>query len=308
MRVILCYDKIMNMKNGAHEEAEVYNGEDFTSLKEVKALMERYSIAPLKRYGQNFLIDGSVADKIAAAALPEGAYALEIGPGLGALTSRLIQRAKAAAAYEIDSGLMRALKDIFTRNENITFFHNDFLKADIERELPQLLKGKIYAAANLPYYITTDCIMRLLTAGLDIKRITVMVQKEFTQRLLAAPGSGEYGILSAAAGYLASAKVLFDVSPECFYPRPGVSSSVITLEPKQIEKAIAKDYVSTVKKLFAARRKTVKSNLRLSYQLSNEEADDVIKEACITENARAENLCVAEFAKLTEILKKNIRK
>ena len=296
----------MNIESGAPEGAKVLYGESVTSPKEVKALLERYSIAPLKRYGQNFLIDGNIADKTAAAALPEGEYALEIGPGLGALTSRLIRRAKAAAAYEIDSGLMRALGDIFKGAENITFFHKDFLKTDMERELSSLLKGDIYVAANLPYYITTDCIMKLLTAGLNIKRITVMVQKEFTQRLLAAPGSGEFGILSAAAGYLASAKVLFDVSPECFYPRPGVTSSVITIEPKRIEKEKAKDYLSTVKNLFKARRKTVKSNLRLSYRLSNEEADTVIAEAGIQENARTENLSVTDFVKITEILKKQL--
>jgi 16S rRNA (adenine1518-N6/adenine1519-N6)-dimethyltransferase len=277
------------------------------SPKEVRALLDRYSIAPLKRFGQNFLIDGNIADKIAEAALPEGAYALEIGPGLGALTSRLIKRAKAAAAYEIDSGLTRALGDIFMGAENITFFHEDFLKADIEKQMPPLLKGDIYVAANLPYYITTDCIMKLLTVSLNIKRITVMVQKEFTQRLLASPGSESYGILSAAAGYLASIKTLFDVSPACFYPIPSVSSSVISLELKKIEREKAEDYIGTVKKLFAARRKTVKSNIKLSYDLSSEEAEAVLIKANIPENARAENLGVTEFQNISKILKKFIK-
>lgn len=295
-------------KNGLPKERKALCGNNVTSAKEVKALLERYSIAPLKRYGQNFLIDGNVADKTAAAALPEGGYVIEIGPGLGALTSRLIRRAKAAAAYEIDSGLMRALGDIFKGAGNITFFHEDFLKADMEREIPPLLNGDIYVAANLPYYITTGCIMKLLTADLNIKRITVMVQKEFTQRLLAAPGSESYGILSAAAGYLASAKVLFDVSPECFYPRPAVSSSVVSIEPKQIDKEKAGNYLDTIKKLFAARRKTVKSNLKLAYGLSNERADEVIAQAGIQENARAENLSVTDLVKITETLKKIINK
>lgn len=298
----------MDIKRGVPEKPNAFWGKSVTSIKEVKALFERYSIAPLKRYGQNFLIDGNIADKIAEAAAPEGEFALEIGPGLGALTSRLIQRAKAAAAYEIDSGLMRALGDIFKGADNISFFHEDFLKADIENQLPPLLGGEIYVAANLPYYITTGCIMKLLTSGLDIKRITVMVQKEFTQRLYAAPGSENYGILSAAVSYLASAETLFDVSPDCFYPKPGVSSAVITLEPKRIEKEKAKDYLSTVKKLFAARRKTVKSNLKLSYGLSNEQADIIIKEAGIQENARAENLNVTELVKITNVLKNSINK
>lgn len=302
MRIKLCYINIMDIKNA------VFWGENVTSPKEVKALLERYSIAPLKRFGQNFLIDANIAEKTAQAAAPEGSYVLEIGPGLGALTSRLVMRAKAAAAYEIDSGLIRALGDLYKRNDNITFFHEDFLKADIESELPPLLNGEIYVAANLPYYITTDCVMKLLTADLNIKRITVMVQKEFTQRLLAAPGSGEYGILSAAVSYLATAKVLMDVSPECFYPAPGVSSSVVALEPKYIDREQARDYLSTVKRLFAARRKTVKSNLRQSYGLSGEEADSVTAEAGIQENARAETLGVMELLKITQIMNRIIKK
>lgn len=298
----------MDIKSGIPEKPKAFWGKSVTSIKEVKSLLERYSIAPLKRYGQNFLIDGNIADKIAEAAVPEGAFALEIGPGLGALTSRLIMRAKAAAAYEIDSGMVRALDDIFKGADNITFLHEDFLKADIGEQLPPLLGGEIYAAANLPYYITTDCIMKLLTAGLNIKRITVMVQKEFTKRLFAAPGSESYGILSAAAGYLASGETLFDVSPDCFYPKPGVSSTVIALEPKRIEKEKAGDYLNTVKKLFAARRKTVKSNIRLSYGLSNEQADIIIKEAGIRENARVENLNVTELVKITNLLKSSIKK
>lgn len=278
-------------------------GINVTSVKDVKALLEQYAIAPLKRFGQNFLIDGNIADKIAEAAVPEGAYTLEIGPGLGALTSRLIKRAKSTVAYEIDSGLMRALGGIFEGAQNVTFLHKDFLKADIEHELPSLIGREIYVAANLPYYITTDCIMKLLTADLDIKRITVMVQKEFTQRLLAAPGSEEYGTLSAAVSYLASASVLFDVSPANFYPAPDVTSSVVCIEPRQIEKQAAAEYLKTVRNLFAARRKTAKSNLRNAYGLTNEQADFVIAQAGIEENARAENLSVTELLKITEIVK-----
>jgi 16S rRNA (adenine1518-N6/adenine1519-N6)-dimethyltransferase len=150
-----------------------------TSPKVVHELMDTYGIAPLKKFGQNFLIDGNIADKIAAAAVPEGACALEIGPGLGALTVRLLKRAKRVAAYEIDAGLVRALGGILPDQDGFTLFHKDFLKADLQKELgPIFADADVYVAANLPYYITSPCIMHLMTATLNIKRITVMVHKE----------------------------------------------------------------------------------------------------------------------------------
>ncbi|MDD5018445.1 MAG: 16S rRNA (adenine(1518)-N(6)/adenine(1519)-N(6))-dimethyltransferase RsmA [Eubacteriales bacterium] len=274
-----------------------------TSPKVVKELMDRYSIAPLKRYGQNFLIDGNIAGKIAAAAVPEGACALEIGPGLGALTARLADRAKAVAAYEIDAGLVRALKDTFSDAHNLTIFHQDFLKADLEKDLKTLFNdGDIYVAANLPYYITSPCIMNLVTARLNIKRITVMIQKEVAERICAAPGSRDYGAISAAVSFFAIPRMLFAVTPACFYPKPDVHSAVMTLEMKTHHTENEKDYLKTVKGLFAKRRKTVKSNLRQSFGLSMDEADAVLKKVGIDENARAEMLSVSDFIKISQEL------
>lgn len=276
---------------------------DLATLKAVKELLEKNQIAPLKRYGQNFLTDGNIADKIAAAAVPEGACALEIGPGLGALTQRLIARCKTVAAYEIDSGLVRALNGTFKGETKLKLFHGDFLKADIGGELKNLMDGDIYAAANLPYYATTDCIMKLMESALPIKAITVMVQKEFAQRLLAPPGNPEYGILNAAVNLFANVSVLFDVSPECFFPAPHVGSSVVRFEMKGVDRDYAARYLRTVKGLFAARRKTVKSNLRQEFGLPGEEAEAILRNSGINENARAETLSVIDFEKLTIYLK-----
>ena len=229
---------------------------NITSPKTVNEMMKRYGIAPLKKFGQNFLIDGNIADKIADASLPkmqEGKeiLALEIGPGLGALTQRLLQRAKKVAAYEIDAGLVRALGDTFAGEDDFTLFHQDFLKAEIEKDIAGLAKGMhIYASANLPYYITSPCIMKLLESGLDIKRITVMIQKEVAQRICAAPGDSEYGAISAAVAYFADAKMLFSVSPGCFYPKPDVSSAVMSLDVKR-------SYSEQAKRLPAGRKRTV---------------------------------------------------
>jgi 16S rRNA (adenine1518-N6/adenine1519-N6)-dimethyltransferase len=269
----------------------------------VKELLEKFQVAPLKRYGQNFLTDGNIADKIAAMAVPEGACVLEIGPGLGALTQRLLGRCSSVAAYEIDSGLVRALGETFRDEKHLTVFHKDFLKADIESDLPPLLAGDIYVAANLPYYVTTDCIMKLLESDLHIKSMTVMVQKEFAQRLLAGPGSDDYGIMNAIVNFFASVKVLFDVAPACFFPEPHVGSTVVKIEMKDVDRNYAKDYVLTVKSLFAAKRKTVKSNLRQALSLSSEDAQTVLQEAGVQESARAETLSVADFEHITRILK-----
>jgi 16S rRNA (adenine1518-N6/adenine1519-N6)-dimethyltransferase len=269
---------------------------NLTSPKTVKELLKRHGIAPLKKYGQNFLIDGNIADKIADAAVLEGACALEIGPGLGALTQRLLHRARAVAAYEIDAGLCRALSGIFQGERRFSLFHEDFLKAGLSADLTPLFgENEIYAAANLPYYITSPCIMKLLTCGLPLRRITVMVQKEVAQRVCASPGSADYGAISAAVQFFAEPRLLFAVPPSCFYPQPEVSSAVMALTLRETPPGDAESYLAAVRMLFAMRRKTVRSNLRQGMKLSQEEADALLKDAGVNGDARAEDLSVNDF-------------
>jgi len=276
-----------------------------TSPTVLKTLMDKYGVAPLKRFGQNFLIDGNIAGHIAQAAVPNGACVLEIGPGMGALTSRLLARASAVAAYEIDAGLSAALRDMYAEEPRFHLFHQDFLKADLIKDLEGLFMGEeVYVAANLPYYITSPCIMKLVESKLNIVSITVMVQKEVAERLCAKPGSRDYGAISAAVGYYADPKLLFNVSAGCFYPKPDVASAVVGLTVKK-KVEIDEAYLKTVKSLFAMRRKTVKSNLRQSFGLSSEAAADVLREAEIDENARAEMLSVKDFKRIACILKKD---
>ncbi len=285
---------------------------NITSPKVVRELMDSYGIAPLKKFGQNFLIDGNIADKIANAALPTdnagSAAVIEVGPGLGGLTGRLIERASMVAAYEIDAGLVRSLKDTFEGAKNFTLYHQDFLKADIEKDLAPLFgKAYIYVAANLPYYITSPCIMKLIECGLNIKRITVMIQKEVAQRICAPPGSKEYGSISAAIGFFADAKMLFTVSPGCFYPQPEVHSAVLSIEMKPHDAQKTQQYLSTVKGLFAKRRKTVRSNLRESFFMTIEQAIAVMEAAKIDENARAEMLGVSDFLRISGEIEKILK-
>ena len=272
----------------------------------LKTLMEQYGIAPLKKLGQNFLVDGNIADKIAEAAVPEGACALEIGPGFGALTTRLLRRAQHVAAYEIDAGLARALTALYADEPRLHLFHKDFLKANIDEELADIFAGRdVYVAANLPYYITSPCIMALLSAKLNIKRITVMVQKEVADRLCAAPGGKDYGALTAAVGFFATPRRLFNVSPACFYPRPDVDSSVAQMEIGPRADADFDAYMRAVKALFGMRRKTVKSNLKQALDISTGQAEQLLKGAGIDENARAETLSVNDFISLSKELKNN---
>ncbi len=288
-----------------------YNGMEMnvTSPKAVKALMEGCGIAPLKKYGQNFLIDGNIADKIVQAAAPEGACVLEVGPGLGALTQRLLKRGCTVAAWEIDAGLCRALTDMLGGEERFHLFHEDFLKADLKRDLlPLFGDNEIYVAANLPYYITSPCIMKLLESGLAIPRITVMVQKEVAQRVCAAPGSADYGAFSAAVQFFAEPKLLMTVSAPCFYPQPEVSSAVISLSLRDSLPGDPAYYLAAVRMLFAMRRKTVRSNLRQAAGLSAEEADTLLTEAGINGDARAENLSVSDFVSLSVVIRKNLKK
>lgn len=279
---------------------------NLTSPKTIKDLMQTYGIAPLKKFGQNFLVDGNIADKIADTALPSNGdfMALEVGPGFGGLTQRLLSRASNVAAYEIDAGLYRALNEIFKDQEKLTLFHQDFLKADLQKDIEKLADGReIYVAANLPYYITSACIMKLLEVKLNLKRITVMIQKEVAQRICSEPGSREYGSISAAVAYFADAKMQFVVSPGCFYPRPDVHSAVLTLDVKPHDKERANEYLATVKGLFAKRRKTVKSNLRESFGFSADQAAEILACAGIVENARAEMLNVNNFERICEGIK-----
>lgn len=281
---------------------------NMTSPTVLKALMEKYHVSPLKRFGQNFLIDGNIADNIARAAVPEGACALEIGPGMGALTSRLLDRAQVVAAYEIDSGLSGALRDMFAEEPRFHLFHQDFLKADLENDIGALCQNNdIYVAANLPYYITSPCIMKLVESKLNIVSITVMVQKEVAERLCAKPGGKDYGAITAAVSFFAQPKLLFNVSAGCFYPKPDVASSVVQLSVNRgRESGDAEAYLKTVKGLFAMRRKTVRSNLRQSFGISAELAQQVLQQTEIDENARAEMLSVNQFMKISIILKKVI--
>ena len=277
---------------------------DVTSPAAVRALLKEKGLSPNKGLGQNFLCDAGIIRKIAdASGVTKADAVLEIGPGLGALTRELCERAERVVAVEIDAGLAEVLKETLSDKGNATVLHADFLKCDLGALHRALGGGPFRVAANLPYYITSPCIMALLTARLNIRRITVMVQREVADRLCAAPGSKDYGVLTVAAGFFSAPQRLFNVSPSCFYPRPEVESAVVQMEIAPQQDMDFEAFMDTVKALFAMRRKTVKSNLRTA-GLEPQQTEAVLKAAGIDENARAETLSVRDFIAISRELKK----
>lgn len=276
-----------------------------TSPSVIRALLEKHSLAVRKQFGQHFLCDEHMLNRIAdAAALSKQDTVLEIGPGIGALTQALSVRAGRVVSVEIDHGMERLLADTLAECDNITLVFEDFLQCDMHALYKTHLGGAFTVAANLPYYITTPIIMALLTSGLPIQRQVYLLQREVCERMNAGPGSKAYGALSLAVQYYARTKTLFDVPPGCFYPPPKVHSAVLELTP--IPPPVSADrqkLFGLIHAGFAMRRKTLCNNL-LSANLapSREAALGALRQCGLPDDVRAERLNLQDFAALTEKL------
>lgn len=280
--------------------------EELYSPKVISELLKKYQLAPLKKLGQNFLRDENIVSKIAEAAVRPGENALEIGPGLGVLTQALARRAKKVVAVEIDKGMVQVLSQTLEGLENTQVLWQDFLKADLQGIAREHFGGEPFAVVgNLPYYITSKCLLAVLEAQAPVLRFTAMVQKEVAERLMAGPGDVNYGAITASVAYYGRVQQLFTVSRNCFLPAPDVDSAVIGIEPKAQFCVPREDYTRIVRGLFAQRRKTLQNNMKNSLQMKNEEIELALSEAKIPANARAENLSPEDFAKLAEIICKN---
>jgi len=277
--------------------------EELYSPRVIAALLEKYQLAPLKKLGQNFLKDANIVARIAQAAVGEGGNVLEIGPGLGVLTHALAQRAGRVAAVELDAGMVRVLSETLAEHANVRVLHADILKTDIAALGREAFSGEPFCVAgNLPYYITSKCLLHVLESGAPVARFTAMVQKEVAERLAAAPGTPDYGALTASVAYYGQAERLLSVSAGCFYPEPDVDSAVVQLVPRPSLSAPRAAYVRAVRGLFAQRRKTVLNNLRREYALGAEAAQDLLTRAGIDPRARAETLSPQDFSRLALLL------
>ena len=274
------------------------------SKKTVQDILREHNAAALKSLGQNFLIDQNVVQKIADIAVQPGENVIEIGPGMGALTQALGERAKKVVAIEIDKGMVEILKTTLADKTNIAVIHADFLKVDLLKIAKEHFEGEPFVVAgNLPYYITAKCILKVLDTPVGgVKRFTAMVQKEVAERLAAAPGNKIYGALTASVAYYGQMKQLFVVPPTCFYPQPDVESAIVQIAPEPQVDVPRKAYERVVRALFAMRRKTVLNNLKAGFSLHSELATEALEKAGIASNARAETLSIVDFAKLATIL------
>ncbi|MEY8383066.1 16S rRNA (adenine(1518)-N(6)/adenine(1519)-N(6))-dimethyltransferase RsmA [Christensenellaceae bacterium 44-20] len=280
--------------------------EELYSPKVISELLKKYQLAPLKKLGQNFLRDENIVSKIAEAAVRPGENALEIGPGLGVLTQALARRAKKVVAVEIDKGMVQVLSQTLEGLGNTQVLWQDFLKADLQEIAREHFGGEPFAVVgNLPYYITSKCLLAVLEAQAPVLRFTAMVQKEVAERLMAGPGDANYGAITASVAYYGRVQQLFTVSRNCFLPAPDVDSAVIGIEPKAQFGVPREDYTKIVRGLFAQRRKTLQNNMKNSLQMKNDEIQLALEKAEIPANSRAENLSPQDFAKLAEIICKN---
>ena len=270
-----------------------------------KEIINKYSFAFQKKFGQNFLIDSNVLESIIRGAeITKDDFVLEIGPGIGTMTQYLCEAARQVVVVEIDKLLIPILEDTLSEYDNVEVINQDVLKVDIKSLAEEKNNGKpIKVVANLPYYITTPIIMGLFESGVPIDSITIMVQKEVADRMQTGPGSKDYGALSLAVQYYATAKVILNVSATCFMPRPNVDSAVIKLtrhkEPT-VNVADEKLMFKIIRASFNQRRKTLVNGLKNSPELSfsKEQIVKAIEKIGKPETIRGEALTLEEFAEL----------
>ena len=281
--------------------------EKLSNPKVTIATIQKYNFAFQKRFGQNFLIDDHVIEKILRAAdIGKEDTVLEVGPGIGTLTQYLAEAAGKVYAVEIDKNLLPILDETLADYDNVTVINDDILKVDIGA-LAKEAGGSLKVVANLPYYITTPIIMGLLENHIPAKSITVMVQKEVAQRMQAGPGSKDYGALSLAVQYYAEAYIAANVPHNCFMPRPNVGSAVIRLTTHGEVPVKVRDEAHMFKLIrasFNQRRKTLVNGITNFQELSytKEEVQEALKNMGLSETVRGETLTLAQFAELSDRL------
>ena len=274
-------------------------------------VLQKYHFVFQKRFGQNFLIDEHVLEKIIdSSGITKDDFILEIGPGIGTMTQYLAEAAREVAAVEIDSSLIPILKDTLKEWDNVTVINNDILKTDIKKIADEKNGGKpVKVVANLPYYITTPIIMGLFESHVPVKSITVMVQKEVAMRMQAGPGTKDYGALSLAVQFYAEPYIVANVPPNCFMPRPNVGSAVIRLTSHKKPVAVKNEKLmfDIIRASFNQRRKTLVNGLYNVGGLnkSKEELAAVLESIGLAANVRGETLTLEQFAALSDALSKD---
>lgn len=280
-------------------------------LQETKFIMKKYNIKANKNLGQNFLVSSDAINQIVnSGEIEKDDLIIEIGPGLGTLTKELLERAKKVICVELDNKMVEILNERFSLYDNLEILNQDILKTDlkeiIKKEKTQNNIKDVKIIANLPYYITTPIIMKLLEEKLDLKSITVMIQKEVAERLIATPGEKNTGAITYTVYYYAEAKKITEVPNTSFIPEPEVTSEVIRLDIRKNPPVETKDtemMFKIIKNAFMQRRKTLLNSLTNTKIFKNkEEGTKILKRLNLNENIRAEELTLKKFAEITDLL------
>ena len=278
------------------------------------AVLQKYNFNFQKKFGQNFLIDTRVLEKIIeVSGITKDDFVLEIGPGIGTMTQYLCESAREVVAVEIDKNLIPILGDTLGAYDNVTVIHEDILKLDINRLAEEKNAGRpIKVVANLPYYITTPIIMGLFESHVPLESITIMVQKEVADRMQVGPGTKDYGALSLAVQYYAKPKIVANVPPNCFMPRPSVGSAVIRLTRHTEAPVVVENeklMFSIIRASFNQRRKTLANGLNNSpkIRLTKEMIQESIAELGMPLTVRGESLTLEQFAAFANIISRKMK-
>lgn len=276
-------------------------------------ILKKYKFRMNKNLGQNFLVDGNIIDKICEGAeISKNDGIIEIGPGIGTLTQQLSKHASKVVAVELDKKLLPILEETLDGLGNVKVINNDILQVDLEKLIEEEFEGlEVKVVANLPYYITTPIIMKLLESKLKIKSISVMIQKEVAKRMVSEPGSKVYGALSVAVQYYSKAEIITEVPSSVFIPKPNVDSAVIKLDIYKnppVEVIDEKLMFDVVKSAFGQRRKTILNALSGGYlKLEKDEIREVLDLAGIDNKKRGEVLSLEDFARISDVISKEKR-
>ncbi len=281
------------------------------TVSRTKNIIDKHDFHIKKKYGQNFLIDQNILNKIVQIpSITSETLVVEIGPGLGSLTEHLLDKAKHVLAYEIDAELVQILKEVFS-TDKLTVLNRDFLKCDIDSDIVELniTYDKVIVVANLPYYITTPIILKIIEESMLVKEMVLMTQQEVAQRLTSKPSTKDYNSLSIAIQYKTKAVIALKVPRTVFIPSPNVDSSIVKLsvieniEQKPISEEL---FYEIVRASFAQRRKTLVNNLFNKYGIEKEVLINLLNDLNLDSRIRAENLSVSDFIRLSDILYKTI--
>lgn len=280
------------------------------TFRKTREILNKYGLTAKKKFGQNFLIDDNILDEISASAcINDDELIIEIGPGLGNLTSYLLKKSRYVLLVEIDNNMIEILNDRFKENTNYSLINEDILKVDLDEKISKIEEElgfsfkRVKVVANLPYYITTPILFKLLQDSKRVDEIVVMVQKEVADRMVASPKSKDYGILSVMIKYLADAEIIIKVPKEAFIPSPNVTSAVIKLvKNKKYECDDEEKLFELIHHAFAQRRKKMINSLESSkfLNLDKERIKDAFNKVNLNENVRAEELSIEEFILLSK--------